>query len=72
MARSITLAEAARITRNRDGEQLAQNSLRAAAARGALHARKVGGVWVTTEADVRDYLATRPRWWKPRTERMRS
>ena len=69
MARTITLADAARMARGADGKPLAQVSLRAAAERGALKAHKEGRNWVTTEGDLRAYLKSRPKWWKPRASR---
>lgn len=66
MNRTISLAEAARMSRGSDGQQLAQVSLRAAAERGALKARKEGRNWKTTTDDLARYLKNRPRWWKPK------
>lgn len=66
MNRTITLAEAAKIARGADGKPLAQVSLRAAAERGALKARKEGRNWKTTTNDLSRYLKNRPKWWKPR------
>ena len=61
----MKLDEAAKLAKGRDGKPLAPVSLRAAAARGALRARKNGDVWVVTESDLRAYLNSRPRWWRP-------
>ena len=61
----LTLAEAAERSRGRDGQQLAQVSLRAAAARGALRAHKDGDTWMVAPEDLRAYLASRPRWFRP-------
>lgn len=65
----LTLAEAAKRARGRDGKPLSPVTLRVAAQRGTLTARKNGKDWVTTPAALRAYLAARPRWWRPRTER---
>lgn len=66
MSRTISLADAARMSKGRDGKPLSQVSLRAAAERGALKARKEGRNWKTTEADLRAYLRARPKEWQPR------
>lgn len=64
--RMLTLAEAAQRSRGAGGQELAEVSLRAAAARGALKARKQGKKWMVTETALREYLSSRPRWFKPR------
>lgn len=66
MNRTISLADAARMSKGSDGRPLAQVSLRAAAERGALKARKDGRNWKTTTDDLKKYLNGRPKWWKPR------
>ncbi len=64
--RTITLADAARGARGADGRPLAQVSLRAAAERGALRAWKNSrGHWVTSESALREYLQSRPKWFRP-------
>lgn len=65
--RSMSLADAARGARGADGKPLAQVSLRAAAERGALKAHKdERGHWRVYESDLRRYLESRPKWWRPR------
>lgn len=61
----MNLEEATRYAKGRHGQNLSEVSLRAAAARGALKAHKVGGIWEVSRSDLDKYLASRPRWWKP-------
>lgn len=61
----MNLAEASKYAKGRYNQNLAQVSLRAAAERGALKARKVGGIWEVSKSDLDKYLTSRPRWWKP-------
>lgn len=58
--RYISLSQAAELTKKITGQHIAEVSLRAAADRGALRARKQGDRWVTTERDLRAYLSGRP------------
>lgn len=60
----LTMAEAAVKTHQLTGQEIAEVSLRAAAARGALKARKKGKDWVTTDTELRKYLASRPAHFK--------
>jgi hypothetical protein len=61
----MNLTEATKYAKGRHGQNIAQVSLRAAAERGALKARKSGGHWEVTREDLDKYLDSRPRWWKP-------
>jgi hypothetical protein len=58
------MAEAAQKTHQWTGQEIAEVSLRAAAERGALKAKKKGRDWVTTEAELKKYLAARPQHFK--------
>jgi len=58
------MREAAEKTEQWTGQEIAEVSLRAAAERGALKARKKGRDWVTTEAELRRYLKARPQHFK--------
>lgn len=60
----LTMAEAAVKTHQWTGQEIAEVSLRAAAQRGALKARKKGKDWVTTDAELRRYLKGRPQHFK--------
>lgn len=60
----LTMAQAAAKTKALTGQEIAEVSLRAAAQRGALKARKVGKDWVTTDAQLRQYLKSRPEHFK--------
>jgi len=60
----LTMSEAAEKTRQWTGQEIAPVSLRAAAERGALKARKKGKDWVTTDAELRKYLKSRPQHFK--------
>jgi len=51
----ITLAEVS------DRYGFSRGYLRELAARGRLKARKLGNIWVTTPADVEEYIASRER-----------
>jgi len=62
--RYITLAQAAEKTKQITGQHIAEVSLRAAAERKALRAKKQGDIWVTTESDLRAYLKGRPTHFK--------
>lgn len=61
----MNLTEATKYAEGRHGQKLSEVSLRAAAARGALRAHKVGGIWEVSRSDLDSYLSSRPRWWKP-------
>jgi hypothetical protein len=56
----LTMTEASQKTHQWTGQEIAPVSLRAAAQRGALKAKKKGKDWVTTEANLRAYLNARP------------
>jgi len=60
----LTMAEAAIKTYQITGQEIAEVSLRQAAQRGALKAHKEGKEWVTTDADLRRYLKSRPQHFK--------
>ena len=60
----LTMAEAAEKTRQWTGQEIAPVSLRAAAERGALKATRKGKNWVTTDANLRSYLNSRPQHFK--------
>lgn len=62
--RYISLAQAAELTKKITGQHIAEVSLRAAVERGALRGKKQGDRWVTTEKDLRAYLAGRPSHFK--------
>jgi hypothetical protein len=62
----LTMSQAAAKTKLLTGQEIAPVSLRAAAARGALKARKKGSDWYTTDAELRKYLASRPQHFKER------
>jgi len=58
------MSEAAQKTYDWTGQEIAPVSLRAAAERGALKAKKKGKEWVTTDANLRAYLKSRPQHFK--------
>jgi len=60
----LTMSEAAQKTHEWTGQEIAEVSLRAAAQRGALKAKKKGRDWVTTDAELRRYLKGRPQHFK--------
>lgn len=60
----LSMADAAAKTHALTGQEIAEVSLRAAAQRGALKARKKGKLWYTTDAELRKYLASRPAHFK--------
>lgn len=68
----LTLVEAAKRSRGRDGQPLAPVSLRNAILRGYLRGHKNGAQWTVSESDLRAYLANRPRWKRPRSQRSKT
>jgi len=63
--KDITLWQAVILVREKTGQELAEVSLRAACARDALKAEKIGKSWVVTEENLMQYINQRPTRFQP-------
>jgi len=61
----LTLSQAARYVRDRDGNPIQPVSLRAAIHRGYLHGTKRGKTWYVSSDELARYRRSRPKWFKP-------